>query len=509
MSKNRKSGESIKQWLDRIKSGEIDGGQIEPAVLTVHPEEINQGYQTVGSKNNNNQVGQKSVFGERDYDSNPSLAQRFGNWITDGLRLTSPPTMQDGYNRTLNAEVPTWEGAQGQELKRMGKTALTTGAVASLPLGLYQMYVNPLAMSAAIGSGVVIDQGTKLVLSGINDKLNESGKRFSNNQQNAIRAAVGLFSGNKAFKWGDQATKRGLEVAMHTTSAPNPLPKMKDGWKQRNWKQRKDIVNYILTGKNVDGKSNTLAYMDPDGDVFNYTGFMTNPNSEYGYDAIRTYLYKEPLYPFKKTADNDLGIHAEYVAKKYPHKEISVYESELPLGKGQYRPSSEPITTKVEGVTGNIETMSPKEDFIGEHKWPFNASGHQKQYGVLNGDEFVREQDIWKFNPDEYMERWISHLNVSNAKKHLLRWGLNVVDYHGTPFITRTPWVSKDIVPKESIDQGVINNPLKNTFNVLGKARIKNLGSRLDPSRDYIPSDYDIEIPDYTLSPEEFDIFLK
>lgn len=72
--------------------------------------------------------------------------------------------------------------------------------LASVPFGLWQMYVNPLAMSAAIGSGVAIDQGTKLALDAANDKLNESGKQLSENQQNAIRAAVGLFSGNKAFK---------------------------------------------------------------------------------------------------------------------------------------------------------------------------------------------------------------------------------------------------------------------------------------------------------------------
>ena len=67
---------------------------------------LSQGYQAVGRKNNNHRVGQKSVFGERKYDAHPSLSSRFGNWVTDGLHLTSPPTFKDGYNRTLNAEVP-------------------------------------------------------------------------------------------------------------------------------------------------------------------------------------------------------------------------------------------------------------------------------------------------------------------------------------------------------------------------------------------------------------------
>jgi hypothetical protein len=82
----------------------------------------------------------------------------------------------------------------------MGKTAMTDAAIAAAPFGLYQFYVNPLAMSAAVGSGAIVDQGTKAVLNGVNDQLNESGKELSENQQNAVRAAVGLFSGNKAFR---------------------------------------------------------------------------------------------------------------------------------------------------------------------------------------------------------------------------------------------------------------------------------------------------------------------
>jgi hypothetical protein len=82
----------------------------------------------------------------------------------------------------------------------MGKTAMTDAAIVAAPFGLYQFYVNPLAMIAAVSSGTLVDQGAKAVLNEINDQLNESGKQLSENQQNAIRAAVGLFSGNKAYK---------------------------------------------------------------------------------------------------------------------------------------------------------------------------------------------------------------------------------------------------------------------------------------------------------------------
>lgn len=44
-----------------------------------NPATISQGYKQIGSKDNNHRVNQKSLFGEREYNPNPSLAQRFGN----------------------------------------------------------------------------------------------------------------------------------------------------------------------------------------------------------------------------------------------------------------------------------------------------------------------------------------------------------------------------------------------------------------------------------------------
>lgn len=89
-----------------------------------------------------------------------------------------------------------------------------------------------------------------------------------------------------------------------------------------------------------------------DGKPDYYTGFSTTP--EYGWDAVRTYLYGEPLYPFKSPSDQSLGVHADYVAKNYPNKKIKVYETDRPLPKYRFRPSKEPIHTKSEGVYDNI-----------------------------------------------------------------------------------------------------------------------------------------------------------
>lgn len=456
----RNKGESIKEWRDRVKNqkqedhinSEIEkvkqqedyGGELAPAVLTVqqNPATISQGYQTIGRKNNNHRVGQKSVFGERKHRQNRSLAERALNSFTDAVHLTSPPTFKDGYGRTLNAEVPLMESAQGQELKRMGKTAMKDVMIASAPLGLWQMYVNPLAMSAAIGTGVAVDQGTKFALNEANDKLRENGKEFSEEQQNAIRATVGLFSGNKAFKWGDHATKRGLEVAMHTTGKANPMRQIQDGWRARNWKQRGDVLNYILTGKNTGGNSNTLGWNPYEKSPAFYTGlneeFTTTNIPEYGYDAVRAYLYNEPLLPFNKPADQSLGVHTNYVAKRYPNKTIPVYETKPPIRKRlNYTP--DPKSTSVMGTEGSFPSGSLVN---GERpKYNFDAAGHQMEFGWDGLDMFTRRQDIWKFNSKDYMDKWLKdNKGYGILGKLPLKWGLDITDYHGNPFIVRTPW---------------------------------------------------------------------
>ena len=94
LNMERKQGESINQWrkriraqkkedsiqkeIERVKKQEDYGGELNPAVVIYDPNQpvIKQGYQQLGSKNNNHRVGQDSVFGEREYHPNRSLAER-------------------------------------------------------------------------------------------------------------------------------------------------------------------------------------------------------------------------------------------------------------------------------------------------------------------------------------------------------------------------------------------------------------------------------------------------
>lgn len=115
---------------------------------------ISQGADDKKSRKNNHRVGQESVFGERKYRQNRSLARRAFNDLTDALRLTSPPTFEDGYGRTLNAEVPLQESAQGQELKRMGETAKDAGELVATGFA----FGNPITASGALSPIIATSQ---------------------------------------------------------------------------------------------------------------------------------------------------------------------------------------------------------------------------------------------------------------------------------------------------------------------------------------------------------------
>lgn len=62
-----------------------------------------------------------------------------------------------------------------------------------------------------------------------------------------------------------------------------------------------------------------------------------------------------------------------------------------------------------------------------------DSAGHLVQEGISNGKKVYRAQDIWKFNPDEYKQKWSSYDLDSKAVL-----GLKILDKLGTPVI---PWL--------------------------------------------------------------------
>lgn len=259
-------------------------------------------------------------------------------------------------------------------------------------------------------------------------------------------------------------TKRAVEVAMRTTATADPIEPITSGIKslyKNNRQQLKDVGKYILTGKRtnsaIDRPYRTLATpYNSRNDAFEYTGFndWDVPNN----DIIDAYLYGKQIDPRMLrfvSKGKDFGLHADYVSKNYSNKakDIQVYEGGLGdamdyLSVIKEQPNFDyGNISKVKGTVGTIRSL---HDGVG-----VNSAGH---IVGLDTRGTRLSQDIWKFNPSDYNNRWGVAGNMKFSVKdflgatkrnkidYLKRYGLNslknfglkVVDDIGTPVIIRS-----------------------------------------------------------------------
>lgn len=117
-----------------------------------------------------------------------------------------------------------------------------------------------------------------------------------------------------------------------------------------------------------------------------------------------------------KKINVDQGPHENYIRKIYPYIGIPVYENTKTLDfftkKPMQKASNIINKTPWKGANNNLDFGDNGVD----------AAGHLVQEGTSNGKKVYRAQDIWKFNPDEYKQKWSSY------------------DL-GTPVIVKTPWL--------------------------------------------------------------------
>ena len=239
--------------------------------------------------------------------------------------------------------------------------------------------------------------------------------------------------------------KRGIETAMRTTFLPNPIDKVRQGATyiiNHDPTRVAAIGNYILTGVKL-GKKGYYNSFSP-GYINYYNGFIKHGPFNYlpENDLIDAFLYKKPISPkfgVKKLDTKDYGVHTDYVKKYYPDKDIQVYETspqdamvEVPE---EYIPEV-PVIKKIKG--------SQNETLFGTNEgWIPNVAGHLREHSYdLTGHNMIRGQDIWKFNPSEYMAKWKYWFSTANKADLLAKLGLKTVDHLGTPVITRTRWIS-------------------------------------------------------------------
>lgn len=255
--------------------------------------------------------------------------------------------------------------------------------------------------------------------------------------------------------------KRGIEVAMRTSGQSFPIQELKHGFNTLDKDRKSAIAKYILKGEKTGdfGYYNSLAYpydrytgfIDPytDADVFDVQNIMMhNPNSNLG-DVVDAYLYGkkiDPVYGLTlKSKGTDFGVHADYVDKYYRNraKNIPVYETpDYSFGE-KYIPGSKPIKwRKIEGSDSQMDAAKfvDKSGFVG-----YDSAGHLIVKELPEGSSTYRqmEQDIWKFNPAEYIEKYYNDKHLrgqSYINKIIGELGVNAVDAAGTPIIVRTPW---------------------------------------------------------------------
>ena len=258
-----------------------------------------------------------------------------------------------------------------------------------------------------------------------------------------------------------QPGKRALETIMRTTSAPNPIPETLQGMQKLPWKPR---INYILFGKNPklrrlfgqpnmhygdnSWSSSTIIPYTIDGGEFGsidapitvggnvYAGLVDNTGNivigkGYG-DIIDAYLYGTTIDPKIATlSTNNAGrqFFDNYILRNYPNKNIKSYTV-----KGDVDPKTIMKTSKWEGRSDTFA-----EEFrTNDNKAAINVAGHNSQSGWTDpSSRFPQVQrgfDIWKFNPEEYHNKW----DVGN--NYLESRGLELVDKAGTPIIFEQPW---------------------------------------------------------------------
>lgn len=282
---------------------------------------------------------------------------------------------------------------------------------------------------------------------------------------------------NAARNVGTNIQRRAVETAMRTTDLKNPIPEIISGFKRTlsdsyegGIPRLLNIGKYILTGQRTGPKGyyNSLAeYFNyntsspktntflnnlfrPSGQSRAYTGFLDGlayrPYIKFeGNDYIDAFLYNktiDPRYGLRLVDTNDFGVHSNYIANRYGPKasQIKIYE---PVSNDSRVVSqidkSKLMDYKVTGGEGHKISFG---SFDPDGNWIIpNVGGHQVESGVYNRNLYVREQDIWKFNPEDYINRNLPNFqSLPKWKQGLLKYGLKKVDQLGTPVITRTPW---------------------------------------------------------------------
>lgn len=301
-------------------------------------------------------------------------------------------------------------------IQGLAKTVGTAIIGSSMPAAAKALVFNPLGSGLGIAGGVA---GSK-VGEQVDEKLGVD---------NMFSVAGGIVGGIKPYKYGTNATKRALELPIRTnrgfaTYYDIPLTVRSS---------KKDALKYILTG-NKQSLKNIVQKAHDMGDLYqglNLDGKLTTVPLEQ--DPISNYLYGTKPGWAKVVDTDDLGVHTEYVRKYYPNKKIRVFET---------TPKTDPILLGPQNTSRNNAIVIQQDGSFNTTAQAgvpvkFNAAGHLIEY--VPEENLYRQQDIWKFNPTDYSLKYGDIV----GRPLINKYGLGLLNYHGTPFITRTPWIKQ------------------------------------------------------------------
>lgn len=241
---------------------------------------------------------------------------------------------------------------------------------------------------------------------------------------NMITIPLDIYGGIATYKNTVNTGKRAIESIMRQSSVASRS-------KREIVQGIKDNLSYIL----FKGKPNFGPY----GGYYDYSEAYNIPREN---DLISAFLYGNRLDPrlgkYLGSSEDLYGFHKGYIRKKYPKKigKIPVYEA----GKPEDYVSPYLVDAIAKGKAIGFEGDIPAR--IGEPLY-INAAGH---HVVPISKNAVIQQDIWKFNPEEYLKRWLSsnpattNYSIPRTKlsKKLVKMGLRFLDRHSTPVITRS-----------------------------------------------------------------------
>jgi len=316
--------------------------------------------------------------------------------------------------------------------------------------------------------------------------------------------------GTQIAKNSKEINKRLVETAMRTTGEPNPLPAIAKNIKQmKSTKEGRDrlktIGKYILLNERNGKKGYYNSFAESP--RLSYDGFFherTRPY-DYGNDMIDAFLYGkeiDPKYGLNRVSvgnPKDFGpFEKKYIPENYADKlnDIQVYEV-ANSNNNDYNISFldkntvnklniQPQTNKDGSLKVKPVQMDTGADTIFFQEEPSTPAVNVGGFLYINGRDlknlnYQQGWDIWKFNPKDYMSKWIdtspssklSNKIKNNLKNALIKRGLAYVDKLGTPIVTKSRWAESPIksIGEQKMERDLI---MKDLTEMLSRIKISD-----------------------------------